>query len=80
MMFVIVALAGLFQLPPRLSLYCATAGEHAISINKIKMQHRLDRELLLLILFVSCFEFGYIHVIIAKQMDEGPLMLHNSRD
>src|SRR5205085_10893988 len=26
MMFVIIALAGLFQLPPRPSVYCATAG------------------------------------------------------
>src|SRR6266566_1906687 len=31
MMFVIMALAGLFQLPPRLSVYCANAGAHVTS-------------------------------------------------
>jgi hypothetical protein len=40
MMFVIVALVGLFQLPPSLSVYCATAGEQMNNNSKIKNQQR----------------------------------------
>ncbi len=40
MMLVIIALAGLFQLPPRLSLYCAAAGAHVTSTSRIKNQQR----------------------------------------
>src|SRR5258706_13983340 len=43
-MFVIIALAGLFQLPPRRSVYCAITGAHATSISEINKQQRLNRD------------------------------------
>jgi hypothetical protein len=48
-MFVIIALAGLFQLPPSRSEYCAADGAHTTSTNSIKKRPRLDCELFLLI-------------------------------
>jgi len=54
-MFVIIALAGLFQLPPSRSEYCAADGAHTTSTNSIKKRPRLDCELFLLIESISCF-------------------------
>jgi hypothetical protein len=53
-MFVIVALAGLFQFPPRLSRYCANSGTVVKSNIKIKKQQRLNRDAFSFILLISC--------------------------
>ena len=57
MMFVIVALVGLFQLPPRLSLYCANVG--AMQSLQPKLRGNIDLTANVSAhLFISLFEYG----------------------
>ena len=68
MMFVIIALAGLLQLPPSRSLYCANAGAEMTSNNKIGHQP-LKRIFFLLIMPISISVFFVVALMKADRFN-----------